>query len=55
LSRIIQNTPHAHPSPVHIPSFEDGNGRLGRALADMALAQDMQAQDAQANPALVRV
>jgi len=35
--------------------FEDGNGRLGRALADMALAQDMHAQDAQASPALVRV
>ncbi|MFN7155022.1 MAG: Fic family protein [Acidovorax sp.] len=38
-----------------IHPFEDGNGRVGRALTDMALAQDMVAQDPQTSPALVRV
>ena len=38
-----------------IHPFEDGNGSLGRALADMALAQNMHVQNAQASPALVRV
>ena len=35
--------------------FEDGNSRLGRALVDMALAQDMQALDRATDVALVRV
>lgn len=35
--------------------FEDGNGRLGRALVDRALAQDLQARNPSADPALVRV
>ena len=38
-----------------IHPFENGHGRLGRALADMALAQDMHAHDPQASAALVRV
>ena len=38
-----------------IHPFEDGNGRLGRAVADMALAQDMQAQPLSAAVAQMRV
>jgi Fic/DOC family len=37
---------------IHL--VEDGNGRPGRALADMALAQNLHAQDPQASQAVVR-
>ena len=51
----IARTALAHLWFESIHPFEDGNGRLGRALVDMALAQDMAAlvQDAPETPVQV--
>ena len=54
-SRRIARAAVAHLWFESIHPFEDGNGRLGRAVADMALAQDMLAQPLSAAVAQMRV